>query len=482
LIAATRTRGEQVAQTVAIALMYAVPALFCVHLACVNDPDVWWHLRTGEWIAQHRAVPHADPFSSSAAGKPWDAYSWLFEVLIFRLFHWLGLTGIVAYSAAMVLAITAALHHLVRRLQQDFSIAVLLTLAACVAMGHLFSPRPWLFTILFFIVEIDVLMYARRTNRLRELACLPLLFALWANLHIQFIDGFILLGIAFADSIVSRFTNDLRSRTHPVWLGLVLFASVCAASANPYGWHIYRTAYQLAAQTGVLDKINELQAMPFRELPDFCVLFLAFAAVAVLARAPRLPLFEAALLLFAAMVSFRSQRDVWVMAVVATAILAQGIAGSEKAREDLPRFGYAFASLSACAAVALGFAAMQVNNTSLATKLAADTPVKALEFVQQKGHAGPLYNDFNWGGYLIWALRQPVSIDGRAALHGDDQLDRAVATMNAQPGWEKDTELSSANLVILPVKAPLVQVLRLDPKYQVVYEDSLAAVLIARKN
>jgi hypothetical protein len=57
---------------------------------------------------QHRALPHVDPFSGTNAGKPWQAYSWLFELLSINLFQRFGLVGIVGYSAGMVLAITVA--------------------------------------------------------------------------------------------------------------------------------------------------------------------------------------------------------------------------------------------------------------------------------------------------------------------------------------------------------------------------------------
>jgi len=108
-----------------------------------------------------------------------------------------------------------------------------------------------------------------------------------------------------------------------------------------------------------------------------------------------------------------------------------------------------------------------------------------VEAVRAKGYAdtlhGPVFNDFNWGGYMIWALRMPVSIDGRAAFYGDQRLDRSTATWNAEPDWASDTQLTSAGLVIGPVKAALMQVLRMDPRYQLVYEDKVAAVFVQRK-
>ena len=66
--------GERVAAVFALAIVLAVPAIICVHTACANDGDIWWHLRTGQWIFfDHHALPTVDSFSASNAGeKPWQ--------------------------------------------------------------------------------------------------------------------------------------------------------------------------------------------------------------------------------------------------------------------------------------------------------------------------------------------------------------------------------------------------------------------------
>jgi hypothetical protein len=477
----TDKRSERFANGIVLAVLFAAPALMCVHAATANDPDIWWHLRTGECILQHHAVPRVDPFSWPNAGKPWPAYSWLFELLVIKAFLRFGLVGVVGYSAAMVLAITVAMRHLVQRLQSDFTIVVLLTFAACYSLGHMYTPRPWLFTILFFVVEIDILMYARRTGRLRELAWLPLIFALWSNVHIQFIDGLLVLGLALAEAVAARWGIGEKTRLRAPWLAAAFVGSVAATLANPFGWHIYRIAYDLAAQPGVLDKINELKAMPFRDSTDYCVLFLALASATALAWSRRFRFFEIGLLLFAVVVSFRSQRDVWVVATAAAAILASTVMGTQRTTVRLPRFAPALAVVVAVLAVLAGFRVLRVNNQLLDTQIAKTLPVDAANAIRANGYAGPLYNDFNWGGYLIWALRMPVSLDGRAAFYGDQSIDRSVATWSLQPDWATDPELKSAGLVIGPVTAPLTQMLRIDSRYKLVYEDKLAAVFVARK-
>ena len=477
-----KDKAEQAAQTTVLAVLFAVPALLCVRAAKVMDPDIWWHLRTGELILAQHAALRVEPYSSALAGTPWLAYSWLFELVVVKLFHWFGLVGIVAYTSGMILTITIALYHLVRRLQGDFTVAVLLTFAACFSMGHLYTPRPWMFTILFFILELDILMQARKTGRVRELAWLPVIFALWANIHIQFVDGLVVLGLAAADALIASWgpADEMRPRPQPAWLCGALVASGLATLANPFGWRIYQAAYELATQGGALNKVSEMQAIPFRDLLDFLILLFALGSAAALAWR-RFPLFETVLLGFAAVLAFRSQRDVWVMATVGAPILASTIAGSEKAAMRLPRFATAVAVLAAALVVLAGARVLHENNSQLETVLAKNLPVQAVEAVRAKGYAGPLYNDYNWGGYLIWGLRMPVSIDGRAAFYGDQRIDRSIATWNAQPDWASDEQLRSARLVIGPVTAPLTQVLRLDPRFQLVYEDKVAAVFIARR-
>lgn len=458
------------------------PALVCMLIARVDDPDIWWHLRTGDWVLQHHAVPYADPFSTTTSGHAWQAYSWLFEVLVRALYNKLGLLGIVAYSTSMVLAITLALYHLTRRLQQDFRITVLLTALGGLALLTLYSPRPWHFTILFFIIELDILLHARHTGHKRELLWLPLIFALWANLHIQFIDGLLLLAIVLVDSFVSKKDrNSAASALSPTFAGATLVACIATTLLNPYGWHIYQVAHDLAAQRGVMNGIEELKAMPFRSVANYCVLFLMLGAAIVLGRARRPPFLETTLLVGAAFLSFRSQRDVWTIATVSIAVLASAMRMKTPTRA---RLHFTAVSLGALIVVLLLFATARLahlNNTVLHDQLQAKMPVSAAEFVRKQGYPGPVFNEFAWGGFLMEDLRLPVSIDGRAALHGDAQLERSDKTWNGRPDWATDPNLTSAGMVFGPVAAPLTQLLRTDPRFTLMYEDHLAAVFVPHR-
>jgi hypothetical protein len=94
--------------------------------------------------------------------------------------------------------------------------------------------------------------------------------------------------------------------------------------------------------------------------------------------------------------------------------------------------------------------------------------------------SGPLYNHFNWGGYLIWALPGlPVSMDGRMNLHGDQRIKRAFNTWSGLRGWESDPELMKARLVIGGVNHALTGAIRTDSRFKLVYEEAIAAVFVA---
>src|SRR5262249_2219112 len=91
---------------VLILAIYALPLVVALRPVGIPvcDPDLWWHLRVGEWVVEHRAVPTTDPFSAYGQGKAWVAYSWLYEVLLYGLYSAIGLAGVVVYPTPPSLA------------------------------------------------------------------------------------------------------------------------------------------------------------------------------------------------------------------------------------------------------------------------------------------------------------------------------------------------------------------------------------------
>ncbi|HCT60347.1 MAG TPA: hypothetical protein DGA22_05630 [Acidobacterium sp.] len=480
----TMSRSEQVARVVLLAALFSAIGLTCLRTSPGSDLDIWWQMRAGQWIAHHHAFPHIDFFSRITPARPWHAYSWLFELLTLGLYRSFGFLGLMAYLIGFMLAITVAMYRMVARLQSDFTIAILLTAAGVLSIDRLYQPRSWLPSILFFVIQLDLLDRARRSGQWRKLLWLLPLYALWANLHIQFIDGLVVLAATACEPLLRRFWPCPQAPGGPASrLFAILGGCIVAAMANPYGWNIYHIAYKLASEPGVINKIQELLAMPFRHWEDYTILALAVGSAAALARKRMPDLWLSLLLAMGLVISFRSQRDVWFLASVALLILASQLPGRGDAvrAPRWRRWQAVTAVLAATIAVmAAGGWLMHVSNESLHKKMAKDLPLQAVEFVKEKGYSGPLFNDYGWGGFLIWHLRMPVSIDGRAAFYGIQRMNRSSQTWGGQPGWQDDANLKTARLVIAPVKDALTQLLRLDQEWKLVYEDKQAAVFVRR--
>lgn len=476
---------EQFRKCALLVALYAIPPFLVIAAVNVLDPDLWWHLRTGQWIVQHRAVPHSDLFSWTGMGRPWAAYSWLFEVLIYGLFTRFGLVGILLFTYASLLAITAALHSLIRKFEHRLAQSVGLTALALVAMARVCSPRPWLFSILFICIELNILVSVRRSRNFKQLLWLLPLFALWANLHIQFLYGFCVLGAAAVEGPVirllsNRLTVSDEDRSLPVnWIVLIILGCMLALVINPYHFHIYTVLLDTMRLGGFYGLISELQALPFRALSDWLVLVLAVAAAFVLGRERVVSPFWWLLLGGSAFTSFRATRDLWFVVIVAATIVARSQLNKTTTSYRVTKAQALVVATCTALLLALTLSAYRISNPELQKIIDKSYPTGAVNFVEENQLSGPLYNHFDWGGYLIWRMpRLLVSMDGRGNIHDPETVKRAFDTWNGKPGWTSDQELQSSRLVIAERDLPLAQLLRLDSRWKIAYEDAISVVFV----
>jgi hypothetical protein len=110
-------------------------------------------------------------------------------------------------------------------------------------------------------------------------------------------------------------------------------------------------------------------------------------------------------------------------------------------------------------------------------------PAGAVEFLKREGQTGTVFNEYGWGGYLIWHLYPAyrVSIDGRAAVYGPERFARYIEIDDLRPGWRASLEGLGARYAVIRPGGPLATVLRLSPDWDVVYEDRVAVVLVRRE-
>jgi hypothetical protein len=468
--------------------LYTIPLFATLQLDV--DYDSWWHLRAGQWIVEHRAVTTTDPFSAYGQDKAWVAYSWLFEVVIYYLYQVFGLCGFLVFRAVMSLAVTAALHRFVAKREPRFLYAVGMTGLATLAMALLFKERPWLFTILFSIFTLEAILDLRDGRHGLLFWLLPLLFALWANLHIQFVYGLILLGLACVVPILDHWRqcepdHDGAGRLWSTkWWQLVGLTVACflATFATPYHAQLYQVIFEYATQPGPYLFIVELKALEFRHIPDWVMLAFAGCATYYVGRSQQ-GYFDLVLLAITAFLAFRMRRDLWFVILTALYILSTRPRDAVLPQEVFHWTGRRIAAICGglLAMICLTIAVRHISNANLEREAAKLFPIDAAKFVAEHDYPGPLYNDFNWGGYLIWALPQyPVALDGRTNLHGDERILRFGRIWAGSPTWADDPDLKEAGVIIAGADMPLTALLLLDERFERVYQDDVALVFVRK--
>jgi hypothetical protein len=452
----------------------------------IYDLDLWWHLRDGDAIVAQHAVPVQGVFSQYPS-HPWVAYSWGFEVLVSRFYHWFGLVGLVGLRSGLEVAITFLFFVILRRTSGSFWKAWALTAAGMWAMHHCMGLRPMLTSVLMFTAEIALIFESRKRGNDGLLFLMPVLFLVWANLHIQFIYGLAVLGLLVTVCIVRRilpknWNASLEPEQELPVSSVVAVAglSVVATLIGPYTWHLYAVILNLMRSPAMYGMIVELQALSFRMAEHFIVLLIVVAAFFTLGWQRSRDPFKLALLIAATLVAFRTQRDSWFVCIPALAIISERklVVAEEAVLSRARAWTFAAATGVATALVFLLVAwDSKVNNPSLQRALAGYFPVQACDFIRTTIPPGPLYNNLNWGGFIVWCLPDyPVAIDGRTDLYGDQALSRFFRVEQGSPEWWSDPDLQAARLVLLDRRTQLAANLYHDPRFRVAYEDALAVV------
>jgi len=223
-------------------LIYAAitlyPVWFTIHYRGVYDPDIWWHMRAGEWVLQNYSVPRTNFLSTAGYGNPWVLYSWIFDITVAGLYRIFGLLGpIIIYPVTMSLLIAAMLWRLTAKFGLDFWKRVLVMALSLAALAPVCSPRPGLCSVLFLLVELDILVHSRRNHSSRLMYLLPFLFVLWANVHVQFVYGLFVLGLFALEPLIEPAVERLKgkpgSERRPAGRGLLLLCiCIVATLAN----------------------------------------------------------------------------------------------------------------------------------------------------------------------------------------------------------------------------------------------------------
>lgn len=464
-------------------------ALYTMAVRPTLDPDMWWHLRTGQAIATN-GIPKQDLFSFTVSDHPWTTHEWLSEVIMWGAYQVGGLPGLMVFFPLIIL-LTFGLVYLATD-GRPF-LAAFVTLLAAITSAIVWDARPQMFNLLFtaaFVVIVE--QYKKGQIRRRALWLLPFLTVIWVNLHSGYLFGIVVLGAYIVGDGLQRWLRpqvDTLDWPSLKWLAGITAVSFLAAALNPSGIALWTYPFTTLTSPSMQIYIQEWHS------PDFhAKIFWPFIAVMGLGaigwmysqKRPSL----SHLFLFAgpAFMGLLSARNIPLFAITAVPFLARGLLSASEGTPLYPVLSGQAASAppSSFMKQANGILAVVALLTAVlwtSTKIASNDsaiaerfPVAAVDYLQAHGMAQQRgYNSYNWGGYLIWR-GLPVFVDGRADVYGDDFLFYYRKTFDPQSDWQKPLDDYQVQYILLERDSPPTTVLIASGQWQEIYHDDLAAI------
>jgi hypothetical protein len=467
--------------------------ILCVIVRRGGDPDIFWHLVTGQWMVDHHQLVSQDLSTFTVHGKQWIDPEYTTEIIAYLLFKAGGLTLVSLGFAAVTFSGFLLIWRRVRLERCNPVIAAVLIGVAGLAGAPVWGPRPQMITFAFTCLELLWLdRYLR--GRSRAIYWLPLVMVVWANLHGGFLFGLVPVGVAaVVEAIhwIRRVDGDVHKRRTRN-LVLVFVGCCVAAVLNPHGVNLYGYVIQPQFSGVQQNFIAEWQSPNFHVLQERGLeAMLLLIPVAFALRRPSL--WDVGLTVVVSYAALVAVRHSALFVAAETPLLiwsfsagwqrmpqARRIAEWIALRASAVRIAAAAVLVIAVAGTGL-FVRSTLSGQTRATT--ANFPVRASDWLASHANVGSrMFNQYGWGGYLIYRFfpdpNRRVFSFGEATLLGTVVMQQVSDVELGNPDWQRIFASYGIDYVIDVPGAPAVLALEEDSQWTKVYDDGLAVIMV----
>jgi Flp pilus assembly protein TadD len=445
------------ADRIVAVLLFAAVVCFAVHKIVAYD--VWWQLKTGEWVLDH-GFPSTDPFSYATPDRPWIEMRWLYCVAANLIFKGFGLNALIIAETVLVSLAFGCLWVVDRKAPVW---GRCLGVACALAVAHLrFTIRPELVTFLLLSVTLLGLHRYKSGARTRWIYALPVMQVLWTNSHTVFILGPVTIWIFALAELAAGWTpfRSLRAsamsreRLRPLLVVAALSTVACVASPYSIRGALFplQLFSQIQAGNVIRELITELQS-PFSYSGS--IFFIRYPIVAVISALTFLLNWKrpspGAIGLWCAYLylSTQSERNLSLFGLVAGFCVIVNC--SEAARDKHPgrvRTFAAWSTRAVCAALAL-VAIPAVVTDFYYQKIDPSRrfgfgvakyrfPIRAMAFIDAERLPGPILSNLVDSNFVLFDRgSKSIYVDGRLEVYGGEIFKRADDLFRTGNGFDE---------------------------------------------
>ena len=402
--------------------------IFLISFACVyylsnaslllGHYDLGWHLAAGDLIRDQGSIPFHDPWSFTSGGRQWYNLSWLWDVIASVLFQYTKFGGLTLFAVACGAVIVGYLTSICLSSGASVATVSIAVFSACLLYPSLatapnvyLAASPNTATMLF-----SVMFYGECLKRTRWYL-LPLMMALWVNLHGGFLLGFLVVGVFCGAALLRR-----------DWAGFKIYSFAGAGCfiaifINPLGWHIYDGVTATLGhfvQVYITEWLSYFENISMPESVPGIIYILIFIALELRYRGscPMESRLLAWLFLFLGLYQFRYMSFFFIFSAVPLALHLDRLLPKQLNNLEVQKSLLAAGIVGACA---LPLTFMHVEPALGFAELISEQDAR---YLQTHFPHARLLNNWNVGGILIFFTRGaiPVFVDGRAATAYPDDL------------------------------------------------------------
>jgi hypothetical protein len=466
-----------------------VVLVFILSSYSVTEGDLFWHLKSGEWIFHHKAIPEMDPFAYSTAlfpepenaARQYTVLSsyWLGQIILYGVWSLGGYAGIVILRATVYALLISSLAFWVGRYSRGL-LAISSILAAGATILPFSNERPQLFGFILFVLSIASLE-AARNNRARfhpAVWCMPILLMIWSNIH----GSFLLADALLVVYGVTHLVMSMLRRTDRSWSYLTLIgASLAASLVNPNSFTLVREFFR-HYKTGIAGGVSEyispiVMAWKYQIVTPYWVLVLVVIGI-LATRFKRMEWEHRLTLLLMLGISLNNLRYVpFFICVIPLSFIY------------LPARLEARWKIITVAVLLVVWAGTRPYVYSFTFMAHRQFPVDAVRFINETKPQGPLFNHIDWGGYVMFFSGRQVFCDGRYMVNSARKVHDLILF---SPSGLELLDTYGISMVLIPgtntfVNSkeygkpwPLIEQLKKDGRWALVHYDDTALVFLRK--
>ena len=487
--------------------IYAILPFWIVGILCLVRPlqfyDLGHFIQSGNQILETGTVLSQDVFTHTYAGLQYVNSGWLSQVLMALCYKIGGLPLLVILKTFLLLLTMGIIYHLILGLTRDYRISLLFTLPV-IALGFLnWNLRPQIFVIPIFAFFSSHLWRTQRIG-IFSLTVLPVLMLIWVNLHSSFAMALILILLHLSADVgttvwSNRSLSAIVKNRRIQALALLFALLVSVTFINPYGIEIWRDMWGNASASQA--RSSEWQATAMTDFQGYAFFASIAVTAGILSFSSRRVSFRDSLLLLAFLfLGFKAVRMVMWWGIVASPILAWHFCSIHVVMKRFSTAYHSDKTESESLLVNMFFAVFIVLTFIMAlpwmrsywpdTKhrpfIRPETnPVAIANFIRNRRLTGNMYNNLDWGSYLIWRLWPDYKVFGDNRLHLIPQeiWDDSQTVQHGYAEWERTLDKYAISFVALGRvdNARTIRYMTESPNWDLAYQDELGSVFV-RKN